>query len=92
MANSADPDQMASLQKPTDLDLHCLQRQGISEFSRTRVKIGALRVISSWQIKQTPYLKFCFELLKNSKEMKQMKIYEKHTGSMVAGIAMALDT
>ena len=26
------------LQKPTDLDLHCLQRQGISRFSRTRVK------------------------------------------------------
>ena len=26
------------LQKPTDLDLHCLQRQGISGFSRTRVK------------------------------------------------------
>ena len=24
---------------PTDLDLHCLQRQGISGFSRTRVKI-----------------------------------------------------
>ena len=24
------------LQKPTDLDLHCLQRQGISVFSRTR--------------------------------------------------------
>ena len=33
MANSANPDQ-----KPTDLDLHCLQRQGISGFSRTRVK------------------------------------------------------
>ena len=32
MANSADPDQ-----KPTDLDLHCLQKQGISGFSRTRV-------------------------------------------------------
>ena len=31
MASSAD------LQKPTDLDLHCLQRQGISGFSRTRV-------------------------------------------------------
>ena len=28
MANSADPDQ-----KPTDLDLHCLQRQGISGVS-----------------------------------------------------------
>ena len=26
------------LQKPTDLDLHCLQSQGISGFSRTRVK------------------------------------------------------
>ena len=26
------------LQKPTDLDLHCLQRQGISGFSRARVK------------------------------------------------------
>ena len=25
------------LQKPTDLDLHCLQRQGISVFSRTKV-------------------------------------------------------
>ena len=44
MANSADPDQLASseaswlLQKPTDLDLHCLQRQGISGFSMIRVK------------------------------------------------------
>ena len=27
MINSADPDQLAS--KPTDLDLHCLQMQGI---------------------------------------------------------------
>ena len=35
MTNSADPDQLAS--KPTDLDLHCLQRQSISGFSRTRV-------------------------------------------------------
>ena len=25
------------LQKPTDLDLHCLQKQGLSGFSRTRV-------------------------------------------------------
>ena len=32
MVNSADSDQ-----KPTDLDLHCLQRQDISGFSRTRV-------------------------------------------------------
>ena len=34
MANNADPDQLAS---STDVDLHCLQRQGISGFSRTRV-------------------------------------------------------
>ena len=27
------------LQKPTDLDLHCLQRQDISGFSRTRVNM-----------------------------------------------------
>ena len=31
------------LQKPTDLDLHCLQKQGISGFSRTRVnKFGSI--------------------------------------------------
>ena len=33
MTNSADPDQMA-LQKPADLDLHCLQSQGISGSAR----------------------------------------------------------
>ena len=38
MANSADPDQLAS--EPTDLDLHRLQRQGIIGFSRTRVKVN----------------------------------------------------
>ena len=37
MANSADPDQLAS-KKPTDLDLHCSQRQNKSGISRTRVK------------------------------------------------------
>ena len=35
MVNSADPDQ-----KPTDLDLNCLQRQGISGFSMTRANMG----------------------------------------------------
>ena len=37
MTNSADPDQLASLKKPTDLDLLCLQRKGMSGFSRTKV-------------------------------------------------------
>ena len=37
MANNADSDQLAS-SEAIDLDLHCLQRQGISGFSRTRVK------------------------------------------------------
>ena len=36
------------LQKPTDLDLHCLQRQGISGFSRTRVKVVVCQNLSSW--------------------------------------------
>ena len=35
MTNSADPDQLV---KPTDLDLQCFQRQGISVFSKSRVK------------------------------------------------------
>ena len=30
MTNSADPDQLA-LQKPTDLDLHSLQRQDVQQ-------------------------------------------------------------
>ena len=47
MANIADPDQLASsepiLQKPVDLDLPCLQRQGKSGFSRIRVNyLGSL--------------------------------------------------
>ena len=44
IANSADPDQLASS------DLHCLQRQGISGFSRTRVKKPAIRVVKAIQI------------------------------------------
>ena len=38
------------LQKPTDLDLHCLQRQGISGFSRTRVKflLFGIWIYSKW--------------------------------------------
>ena len=30
--------QTVQIQKPTDLDLYCFQRQGISELSRTRGK------------------------------------------------------
>ena len=37
MANGADPISWL-LQKPADLDLHVLQRQGISRFSSTNVK------------------------------------------------------
>ena len=43
MAKNADPDQLASPeQKPSDLDLHCLQRQDISGFSKTRVNLADL--------------------------------------------------
>ena len=43
MANSADPEKPTDLKKPTDLDLHCLQRQGISGLSRTRVNNKLVR-------------------------------------------------
>ena len=42
MANSADPDQLAS---STDLDLHCLQRQFVSGFNRTRVNCYKILMI-----------------------------------------------
>ena len=45
MANSADP----------DLDLHCLQRQGISGLSRTRVKIIWQNLYSEVNIVKTPF-------------------------------------
>ena len=43
------------LQKPTDLDLHCLQRQGkcISRFSRTRVKCNIIMIL--WRSKKCSY-------------------------------------
>ena len=59
MSNSADPDQLAS-SEANDLDLHWLQKQGISGFSRTRVKIKL------WLPDYAPYFKevvggaYCF--------------------------------
>ena len=34
-----DPDETTDPDEPTDLDLHCLQRKGISGISGTRVKV-----------------------------------------------------
>ena len=50
------------LQKPTDLDLHCLQRQGISGFSRTRVKMHVFTCRECLYIQQ-PYKRSWFILL-----------------------------
>ena len=58
MANSADPDQLASL-KQADLDLHCLQRQGISGFSRTRVKAGLEFIIPPGWVKVSQIWRQC---------------------------------
>ena len=44
MTNSAGPNQLAS-EEPTDLKLHCLQRYGITCFSRTRIKTETLCVL-----------------------------------------------
>ena len=59
MANSADPDQLAS---STDLDLHCLQRQGISGFSRTRVKVITNKTIVQYFVFVTKISKFINEM------------------------------
>ena len=49
------------LQKPTDLDLHCLQRRGISGFSRTRVNINFLQYLIIQVSFTTPwYTKNCW--------------------------------
>ena len=50
--------QMQILQKPSDLDLHCLQRQGSSGFSRTKVNIQVLKRYLSLELlfQSTKYL------------------------------------
>ena len=61
ITNNADPDHWL-LQEPTDLDLNCLQRQGISQFSRTRVKdkftdfcvLCLWRVLERWRSNTVP--------------------------------------
>ena len=45
------------LQKPTDLDLHCLQRQGTSGFSRTMV--NTLRTFSANFTRETTFVSSC---------------------------------
>ena len=39
MANSADPDQLAS---PTDLDLHCLKKTGYIRVQQDKVNYGSI--------------------------------------------------
>ena len=38
------------LQKPTDLDLHCLQRQDLSGFSRTRVNAACKNIADKFSL------------------------------------------
>ena len=58
------------LQKPTDLDLHCLQTQGISGFSRTRVKLCmyythvGIRQIKKTSLNSDFYFLICVSILK----------------------------
>ena len=56
------------LKKPTDLDLHCLQKQGISGFSRTKVKseyIFYKSIINRWSVGCTKLMIDC-EILADS--------------------------
>ena len=60
MGNSADPDQLASV-----LDLHCLQKQDISGFSRLRVK--TIRLYSHKRsLDKVPCSRTHYELLQDS--------------------------
>ena len=52
MTNSAESDQLASSEAPTDLDLHCLLRQGMSGSAREW-----LRWYFKWQIMNMGELK-----------------------------------
>ena len=47
------------LQKPTDLDLHCLQN-GISGFSRTKVQLSMLGKYFSWWYFEIYFFSFIF--------------------------------
>ena len=66
MANSVDPDQLASSE-------HCLQRQGISGFSRKRVNEYPQHMFL-WRYKKIP-VHCTFVLKKTTKE--------RHSGSVV---------
>ena len=65
MVNSADPDQLA--EKPTDLDLYCLQMQGISGFSRTRVNNTLYFLILRLRSSTVPYLHVSSNVGRNKK-------------------------
>ena len=61
------------LKKPTDLDLHCLQRLDISGFSRTRVKPMAASIrlsLGTTEMAATVHKSFvCLFLTKTNMEM-----------------------
>ena len=79
MANSADPDQLTS-----ELDLHCLQRQDVSKFSRTQVKTHCLINRSmTFSDKMTTIVKFhtqdknfCNTYLTHTDISKQMYLHD----------------
>ena len=69
MANSADPDQ---LKKPTDLEPHCLQKQGISGLSRTMFN----------DTKFSPRIRYypqCIQKKKKKKKQQKKKKKKKNT-------------
>ena len=61
--------------KPNDLDLHCLQRQGISWFSRTRVKIHNRLLQYSFKYKYAGFKYFVsYFALKKTTTIKKKKV------------------
>ena len=58
MTNSADPDQLASSRKPTDLDLHCLLRQGMSCSAREGLILYDTPLHQCFEVKVKDFRKF----------------------------------
>ena len=57
MTNSADQDQLGSDQKPSDLDLHCLHRQGHIRFQQEQGLIlpSAFSILNNSEGSHTAY-------------------------------------
>ena len=80
------------LLKPTDLDLHCLERQGVSGFSRTRLrhaKIDSFKIQMYGKEKRHHWFLMNINEMQISKNLKKnnCKYLEYFNGVFTTGLA-----